>query len=314
MSLMGQSFLSVDNVDNHEVGVLFSRARKLKRANQDKIDFEKVVKKGDRKNLLAALLFFEPSTRTRLSFQTACLRLGIRPFLLDSPSSSSLSKGERIIDTFENISMMDPDLIVLRHGEISSMEDSVNSSPVPVVNAGSGTNSHPTQALLDAFTIQERRGKITDEKILIVGDVAHSRVANSNLKLLKKLGAEVAICSPETMLPQDRVWDGTRKFIDLKEAISWATVCMGLRLQLERHKNDTLGLSLAAYRDKFRIDKKNLKGLVDDGLILHPGPFVSGVDFTAGVLEDPRCAVREQVRNGVYVRAALLTMILGWEV
>lgn len=260
------------------------------------------------------MVFLEPSTRTRISFQTAAYRLGLDSFVFDSVSSSSLIKGESLPDTLKNIAAMLPDLMVLRYGNSPDVDATLPDLGCPIINAGSGTTEHPTQALLDAFTIQEALGELRGKKVLIVGDVVHSRVANSNLRLLTARGVEVAVCGPKSMLPQEEPWDGVRKFTNLKEAASWCDVLMGLRIQTERHGDKSESFALAEYRDNFQVKQEHLKLMGPKGLLMHPGPVIHGVEFSPQVLQNPQCLVLTQVTNGMFVRAALMTLVMGMEV
>jgi aspartate carbamoyltransferase catalytic subunit len=256
---------------------------------------------------VVALVFFEPSTRTRLSFEIAAQRLGAKTVLFSADASTSTIKGEGYSESLETVLAMRPDAIVCRHSGQKELEIILQNSTVPVISAGGGQTEHPTQALLDAMTIIENRGQIEGEKILFVGDVAHSRVANSGLSLFTQLGAQVASCSPSEWAPKSESWSKTKNFTKISEAVSWATVCIGLRIQKERHQSQSNDLNLADYR----LDNKNLKNLDPKGLIMHPGPFVEGVDLAKEVLSDSRCMIREQVTNGVFIRMAVLGDVLG---
>jgi aspartate carbamoyltransferase catalytic subunit len=233
---------------------------------------------------------------------------------LDNPSSASLSKGETLEDTFRNIAAMQPDLMVVRYNTNFEADAVIRELPCPVISGGIGTFEHPTQGLLDSFTILETRGQIKGEKVLIVGDVLHSRVANSNLMLLRRLGAEVAYCAPSQFQPTTDNWKGVRSFATLNEGVEWSTVIMGLRVQKERHQSEGIGISMADYREKFRVGGDQLKHFRADGILMHPGPVIRGIEFSAFVLNDKRCKVLDQVTNGVFVRASLISIMLGLEV
>lgn len=261
------------------------------------------------------MVFSEPSTRTRMSFQMAVARLGMRALSLDNLTVSSVSKGETFEDTIRNIAAMQPDALVVRYGNDYAADQTISQLSFPVINGGVGAYEHPTQALLDAYTIEESHGQVKGEKVLIVGDVLHSRVANSNLILLQKMGAEVAYCAPKEFVPNDQKWSKVKSFSDLNEAVGWATVVMGLRIQKERHSpHQGIGLTIAEYREKYRVGSDQLKKMGEKTILLHPGPVIRGVEFSDHVIADPRCKVLDQVTNGVFVRAALLTMIFGVEV
>ncbi len=260
---------------------------------------------------VAALLFFEPSTRTRLSFQQAAYRLGL-PVLTMEESSSSVSKGESLTDTVLNVLAMKPDCLVIRYGVSQELDELLPTVSIPVINAGNGTSAHPTQALLDAYTILRERGRIEGERVLIVGDIIHSRVARSNFDVLSRLGAEVGVCGPKELLPSlSEMPAGSMVFHDLDEGLAWATVCMGLRIQFERHGHGDVRDQLTAYHRSYGITRSRLQHLQPEGILMHPGPINHGVEFSTDVLQDSRCRVLAQVTNGVLIRAAVLSILLG---
>jgi aspartate carbamoyltransferase catalytic subunit len=315
MSLLDKPFLSSADVSQEDAVAIFERSSLFKKEFTEKGRIDHLIKPNTLGQKVVTLLFSEPSTRTRTSFQLAALRLGLRVVLLDNMSVSSMQKGETVGDTIRNAAAMRPDLLIARFNEDVDAEEAIKESKIPVINAGIGAKEHPTQALLDAFTIIEQRGQIEDEKVLMVGDVLHSRVANSNLKLLRNLGAEVAYCAPEEFRPKDSEWENVQHFPHRDEAVKWATVIMGLRIQTERHKDErSIGLTVANFRDRYRIGGDQLEHFRPDGVLLHPGPVIRGVEFSNYVLQDSRCHVLDQVTNGVFVRAALMSFILGIEV
>jgi aspartate carbamoyltransferase catalytic subunit len=311
MSLSKTSFLSSEQLTPKEIDQLFHRAQIFKSEFSKGRTLDELVKPS---NKVLALVFAEPSTRTRISFQMAAARIGIKTVSLDNPSVASLSKGETLEDTFRNVAAMGPDAMVVRFNQDEEAEQSLSELGCPIINGGVGTKEHPTQALLDAFTILESRGQVKGERVLIVGDVLHSRVANSNLILLKKLGAEIAFCAPDEFVPKQEQWQGVKSFASLEEGVKWASVVMGLRVQRERHPTQGVGLSIAEYRERYRIGGDQLKFFAKDGILLHPGPVIRGIEFSDYVLREPRCKVIDQVTNGVYVRAALVSFVLGLEV
>jgi aspartate carbamoyltransferase catalytic subunit len=314
MSLSGESFLTSDQLTERDLQLLFARTKLFKEEFHKKRRIDHLLAGESRRQKVVALVFSEPSTRTRLSFQTASARLGIQTLTLDNPSVSSLSKGESLEDTFRNVAAMQPDAMIVRYNTNTEADAAIRQLSCPVINAGIGIYEHPTQALLDAFTISEFRGQVKDEKVLLIGDVLHSRVANSNLILLKKMGADVAYCAPKEFAPKNETWKDVRHFDSLTEGVEWATVVMGLRIQKERHLDKDIGLSMAEYRELFRFGGDQLAHLRSDGILLHPGPVIRGVEFSSFVLNDKRCKVLDQVTNGVYIRAALLSIILDLEV
>lgn len=314
MSLVGESFLSSEQLTEKDIEQIFSRASLFKTEFEKKKRIDHLIKSEGLSHKVLALVFSEPSTRTRMSFQVAGARLGMRSVALDNPQNASISKGETLEDTFRNIAAMMPDLMVVRYNTNIDADAVIKDLPCPVISGGIGSSEHPTQALLDAFTIQEFRGKVKGEKVLIVGDVLHSRVANSNLMLLRQMGAEVAYCAPEQFEPKNDNWKGVQSFSNLKDAMTWATVVMALRVQKERHASEGIGFSMAEYRERFRIGGDQLQNFRSDGILLHPGPVIRGIEFSAFVLNDKRCKVLDQVTNGVFVRAALISIMLGLEV
>ncbi len=266
-------------------------------------------------------LFFEPSTRTRMSFQMAAYRLGYEVLTMELSAGSSLSKGETLTDTVLNFAAMKPDILIVRYGNSPELDQLLPTLDVPVINAGSGTLAHPTQGLLDAYTLREEWGQLTGKKILIFGDVLHSRVARSGFDVLTKLGASIGVTGPERMMPQASVREslqreyGMRFFETLDEGLPWADATMGLRVQLERHEAKELDLEFSSdYHERYGLNQKRLDELKPDALILHPGPINHGVEFSEKVVRDGRSRVLSQVTNGVTVRAALLAMILGDDV
>jgi aspartate carbamoyltransferase catalytic subunit len=264
-----------------------------------------------RKSKTIALMFFEPSTRTRMSFQMATYRLGFNALAIE-PSASSLTKGETFEDTILNVAAMKPDAMVVRYGRSEELDQLLPNLPMPVINAGSGTLAHPTQSLLDAYTIAKECGRVEGQKVLVVGDIRHSRVARSNFDVLKKLGAEIGVCGPEEFLPESAETEalGLRRFSKLDEAVEWASVYMGLRIQLERHENgDSLDTYRQAYHSQFGLNETRLKKLSRSALIMHPGPINHGVEFAESVVKDSRSRVMKQVENGVLIRAALLSKL-----
>lgn len=314
MSLLGQSLLNIEKLSTTEIESIFDLTRIFKTEFTKKNSLRHLLGGKNLDDKVVTMAFFEPSTRTRMSFQMAAFRLGMRAIALDNLSISSISKGETLMDTVLNLNAMMPDLLVVRYGVNEDLAESLKSSTVPVINAGCGTAEHPTQALLDAYTIFEHRGSIKGAKVLIVGDVLHSRVANSNLQLLTKFGAEVAYCAPEELAPHGEKWKAARKFTDLNEAMAWADVCMCLRVQKERHPQTSVGLISAEYREKYRVGNAQLKVFKSDGILMHPGPVIRGVEISSFAMDDSRSRILEQVKNGVFVRAVLLAKILGIEV
>lgn len=301
-----KSLLQIRSLSTEQVWSLFDKIKKLKSG-------ENPFSSPLESSRVLALVFLEPSTRTRLSFEMAAHRLGIRTLAFAGDSTTSLAKGESLRETLATILAMKPDAVVVRHPGDVSVQTFLEKVSIPVINAGDGRGEHPTQALLDAYTVLEHRGQIEGERVLFIGDVEHSRVARSGRELFQLLGAEVAVCAPQAMQPRTADWMGSRSFDKLEEALKWCTVCIGLRIQKERHTSGAVGdeLNQADYVRHYRLDSRNLSRLGAEALIMHPGPFVAGVDLSEEVLLDPRCRIHEQVTNGVYVRMAILGEIFG---
>jgi aspartate carbamoyltransferase catalytic subunit len=254
-------------------------------------------------------LFFEPSTRTRSSFEIAEKRLSADS-LNFSASSSGLVKGESLVDTALNLQAMAPDLIVIRHGHPGVPKMLAERVPAGVINAGDGAYGHPTQALLDAFTIREEKGRIEGLKVAIVGDIAHSRVVRSNIELLNTMGAEVTIGGPRTMMPVEAETLGVRVAYTLEDAIRGADVVMMLRVQLER-QNKVLFPSTREYFSLFGLTRERLRAAKRDAIVMHPGPMNRGVEIASDVADGSRSVILDQVANGVAVRMAVLYLLSG---
>ena len=254
-------------------------------------------------------LFFEPSTRTSSSFEIAEKRLSADNINF-STSSSSLSKGETLLDTARNLEAMAPDLVVIRHAHPRVPHALAERLASGVINAGDGAHEHPTQALLDAFTIRRRKGRVEGLKIAIVGDVAHSRVVRSNVLCLTKLGAEVTVAGPRTMMPEEPESLGASVVYSLEEAIEGADVVMMLRVQLERQARAAFP-SEREYFEFFGLTAERLRSAQDDAIIMHPGPINRGIEIASEVADGPWSVILEQVANGVAVRMAVLYLLAG---
>ena len=252
-------------------------------------------------------LFYENSTRTRLSFELASKYMGASAANI-SASSSSVQKGETLLDTGRTIDSMGSDVIIMRHpmsGAPHLLAKNVKSS---IINAGDGMNEHPTQALLDMFTIQEKKGTLKGLKVAIIGDILHSRVARSNIWGLTKMGAEVNVSGPATLMPPEIEKMGVNVFSTVQEAMLDADVVMGLRIQLERQKKG-LFPTIREYARFFGVDDKRLKLAKEDAIVLHPGPVNRGVELSTSVTDGEQSFINEQVTNGVAVRMALLYLL-----
>lgn len=253
------------------------------------------------------LAFFETSTRTRLSFDVAARNLGATTFLFQ-PQGSSTEKGETLMDTMHTIAAMGCDCIVLRHGVNGTHADVARSTPMQVVNAGEGTVAHPTQGLLDASTLRQRFGSLAGLRICLVGDVAHSRVARSQVDVVHKLGATVAMCAPADFCPTDGPLAALPRLSSIDEALEWCDVISLLRIQRERLPS-TLAVDLADYRRRYALTMDRARHH-HDVTIIHPGPVNVGVEIDAEVLTCPQSLVRRQVSHGVAVRMAVLRRLL----
>jgi aspartate carbamoyltransferase catalytic subunit len=257
-------------------------------------------------------LFFENSTRTRTSFELAAKRLSADAVNI-SVSSSSVSKGETLVDTALNLDAMDPDCIVVRHGSAGVPHQLAKVSRAAVVNAGDGANEHPTQALLDAMTIREHKGKIEGLKVAIIGDILHSRVARSNIHLLTKLGATVRVAGPGTLVPNDfghLVESGLTTCEHVEEAIEGADVVMILRIQTER-MNAAFFPTLREYSIHYGLTTSRLDLAKKDAIVLHPGPMNRGIEIASDVADSSRSLILDQVKYGVAVRMAVLYLSTG---
>jgi aspartate carbamoyltransferase catalytic subunit len=259
------------------------------------------------RDLTIANLFFENSTRTRLSFELAEKRLSA-DVVNFSAASSSVKKGETLMDTVNNILAMKVDMVVMRHPNPGAARFLSERIPARVINAGDGTHEHPTQALLDAYSIREKLGAVQGKKVVIVGDILHSRVALSNIFCLQKLGAEVMVCGPPTLIPKYIHQLGVKVEYDLKRALEWCDVANMLRIQLERQ--DTAYFpSLREYAMQYGLNKDILDELSKEIVVMHPGPINRGVEITSDVADAKQSIILQQVENGVAVRMAVIYLL-----
>ncbi len=255
-------------------------------------------------------LFFEASTRTRTSFEIAGKRLSADTINI-SASTSSVVKGETLIDTARNLEAMNPDVIVIRHSAAGAPHLLATLVKQSIINAGDGAHEHPTQALLDMMTIKEKKGDFSGLKVAIVGDISHSRVARSNIYGLTKMGAEVVLAGPATMLPRDIEQMGVKAYTKLEDAICGADVVMMLRIQLERQKQNIFP-SLREYSQHYCLNSRNIKLAKSDAIVMHPGPINRGVEISPDIADDlSRSVILDQVNKGVAVRMALLYLLSG---
>lgn len=255
-------------------------------------------------------LFYEASTRTRTSFEIAGKRLSADTINI-SASTSSVVKGETLIDTARTLEAMNPDIVVIRHSAAGAPHLLAGLVKQSIINAGDGAHEHPSQALLDMMTMKEKKGKITGLKVAIVGDILHSRVARSNIYGLSKMGAQVAVAGPATMIPRDIEQMGIKAYTKLEDAITDADVVMMLRIQLERQKQNIFP-SLREYAQHYCLNRANMKLAKQDAIVMHPGPINRGVEISPDIADDPdRSVILDQVNKGVAVRMALLYLLSG---
>jgi aspartate carbamoyltransferase catalytic subunit len=259
------------------------------------------------RDITIANIFFENSTRTRLSFELAEKRLSA-DVVNFSASGSSVKKGETLIDTVNNILSMKVDMVVMRHSSPGAAEFLSKKVNARVINAGDGTHEHPTQALLDAFSIREKLGTVEGKKVVIVGDILHSRVALSNIYCLQKLGAEVMVCGPTTLIPKYIADLGVKVSHNLIEALEWCDVANMLRIQLERQDIKYFP-SLREYSQQFGLNKEILNSLSKEILVMHPGPINRGVEITSDVADSKQSIILQQVENGVAIRMAVIYLL-----
>lgn len=278
-------------------------------------DFKEVLQRPIRsvptlRNFTIANLFFENSTRTRLSFELAEKRLSA-DVVNFSASGSSVSKGETLLDTVNNILSMKVDMVVVRHSASGAPHFLSKHIPAAIVNAGDGINEHPTQALLDAFSIRDRLGSLEGKKVALIGDIMHSRVALSNIHLLKKMGAEIMVAGPPTLIPKyiEETFN-IRVEYNLRKALEWCDVANVLRIQLER-QNQVFFSSLREYNLAYGISKRLLDSLGKDIIIMHPGPINRGVEIDSDAADSGQSIILQQVENGVAVRMAVIYLLAG---
>lgn len=280
-------------------------------------NFKEVINRPIKKvpslrDITIANIFFENSTRTRLSFELAEKRLSADVVNFSS-SNSSVKKGETLLDTVNNILAMKVDMVVMRHASPGAPHFLSRHIKANIVNAGDGTHEHPTQALLDTFSIREKLGEVSGKKVVIIGDILHSRVALSNIFALQKLGAEVMVCGPNTLLPRYIRELGVKVELDVRKALQWCDVANVLRIQLER-QHIKFFPSLREYSLYYGINKKLLETLDKKIVIMHPGPINRGVELNSDVADSEHSIILNQVENGVAIRMAVLYLLAGSEV
>jgi len=299
-----KDLLDIDSITEDDIRLVLDTAESMREINQ-----RAIKKVPTLRGKLVANLFFESSTRTRFSFEIAERRLSADSIAFTA-AGSSVSKGETLLDTAKNLMAMSPDAIVLRHSRSGAPHVLARELSCAVINAGDGTHEHPTQALLDAMTIRRSKGQIAGLKVAICGDIAHSRVARSNVGLLSKMGAAVTLCGPRTLLPAEIERTGAIVVSRVEEAIDEADVVMILRVQRER--GGGLGFpSDREYFDVFGLTPERRKLAKKDAIVMHPGPMNRGVEIDSAVADGPDSVILEQVENGVAVRMAVLYLLIG---
>ena len=297
---------------NHLLGIRYLTPEDINLIFETADHFKEVINRPIKKvpslrDITIANLFFENSTRTKLSFEIAEKRLSA-DIINFSSSNSSVTKGETLIDTVNNILSMKVDMVVMRHPKPGAADFLSKHVDAKIINAGDGAHEHPTQALLDAFSIREKYGDLKGKNVVIVGDILHSRVALSNIFCLKKLGANVRVCGPLTLMPKHIKSLGVEVFTDLREALNWCDVAMMLRIQLERQDMKFFP-SLREYSMLYGLDKELLDSLDKKITVMHPGPINRGVEITSDVADSKQAIILNQVENGVAIRMAVLYLL-----
>lgn len=304
MQLMRKDILGMKDLTVEEIHLILDTAESF-----IEVSTREIKKVPTLRGKTIVNLFFEASTRTRTSFEIAGKRLSADTINI-SASTSSVVKGETLIDTARNIEAMNPDAIVIRHSAAGAPHLLARLVKQSIINAGDGAHEHPTQALLDMMTIREKKGKIADLSIAIVGDIAHSRVARSNIYGLTKMGARVAVGGPAMMIPRGIERLGVAVHYTLEDAIKNADIIMMLRIQLERQQQKFFP-SLREYSNYFCLNRHNITLAKDDVIVMHPGPINRGIEISPDIADGPYSVILDQVTNGVAVRMALLYLLIG---
>ncbi len=302
MPLSQQHLLGIKNITAEDIQLIFTTADNFK-----EVINRPIKKVPSLRDITIANVFFENSTRTRLSFELAEKRLSA-DVINFSAASSSVKKGETLLDTVNNILAMKVDMVVMRHASPGAPHFLARHIKANIVNAGDGTHEHPTQALLDTFSIREKLGAVAGKKVAIIGDIMHSRVAISNIFALQKLGAEVMVCGPITLLPKYIGALGVKVELDVQKALAWCDVANVLRIQLERQQIKYFP-SLREYALYYGINRERLNRLDKEITIMHPGPINRGVELNSDVADSEHAIILDQVENGVAIRMAILYLL-----
>jgi aspartate carbamoyltransferase catalytic subunit len=296
--------LGIKNLKTEDINLIFETAENFK-----EVINRPIKKVPSLRDITIANIFFENSTRTKLSFEIAEKRLSAEVVNFSS-SGSSVKKGETLLDTVNNILAMKVDMVVMRHASAGAPHFLAKHIDAKIINAGDGTHEHPTQALLDCFSIREKLGEVQGKKVCLFGDILHSRVALSNIFALKKLGADVMVCGPATLLPKHIKDLGVKVELDLRKALEWCDVANVLRIQLERQTIKYFP-SLREYSLYYGINKQILDSLNKQIVIMHPGPINRGVELSSDVADSEHSIILNQVENGVAIRMAVLYLLAG---
>ncbi|MDH4016693.1 MAG: aspartate carbamoyltransferase catalytic subunit [Actinomycetota bacterium] len=302
--MIGQDLLGIEDLSREDIELILETAERMQ-----EIGMREVKKVPTLRGRTIVNLFFEPSTRTLASFEIAGKRLAA-DVVNFSVSSSSLTKAESLLDTARTLDAMDPDAVIVRHKVAGVPQRIADVLECPVINAGDGAHEHPSQALLDMLTVLQAKGRIEGLTVAIIGDIAHSRVARSNIYGFTKLGAEVRVCGPPTMLPVQVEALGVKAYTRLREALDGVDVVMALRIQNERLEGACFP-SVREYSATFGIDREKLKYARPDAIVMHPGPVNRGVELSHELTDQKPSVILDQVRNGVALRMALLYLIAG---
>jgi aspartate carbamoyltransferase catalytic subunit len=304
MRLRSQHLLGIDGMSAEEIGLILDTAESLA-----EIGRREIKKVPTLRGKTVVNFFVEPSTRTRSSFELAEKRLSADA-LNFSPGTSSFAKGETLLDTARNLESMAPDFLVMRHSHAGAPHFLARHCSCSIINAGDGAHEHPTQALLDAFTIRRHKGRLSGLRVAIVGDILNSRVARSNVLLLGQMGADVIVCGPPTLLPKGIEHLPCRVTHRMDEALEGADVVMALRIQVERMRSGSFP-SLREYAALYGVSRERLRRASSDVIVMHPGPMNRGVEIAGDVADGAHSVILEQVTNGVAVRMAVLYLLAG---